>query len=203
MEQGTHGGLEFWFDFASNYSYLSVMRIGELARGAKVSVRWRPFLLGPIFQSFGWQNSPFVLQKEKGNYVWQDMIRECRKAGLPWQRPSDFPRNSVLAARIAMHGAEQPWMEAFCKQVMLRNFADDLDIATEASMTAVLGGMNLDAPAIIAAAQSSENKLRLREWSEQAKARGVFGAPTFFVGDEMFWGNDRLDDALARARNTW
>jgi len=199
MEQGAHGGLEFWFDFASNYSYLSVMRIGGLARAAGVELHWRPFLLGPIFQSFGWQNSPFVLQKEKGNYVWQDMIRECRKYGLPWQRPSDFPRNSLLAARIAVYGAEQPWMEAFCQQVMLRNFAADRDIALEDGMAEVLGGMGLDAPAIIAAAQSSENKLRLRERTEQAKARGVFGAPTFFVGDEMFWGNDRLDDALARA----
>jgi 2-hydroxychromene-2-carboxylate isomerase len=106
----------------------------------------------------------------------------------------------VLAARIALHGAQQPWIEQFCKQVMLHNFADDLDIATETSMAAVLGEMGLDAPAIIAAAQSNENKLRLRECIEQAKARGVFGAPTFFVGDDMFWGNDRLDDALALAR---
>lgn len=200
MEQLSHGGIEIWFDFASNYSYLSVSRIGELARSANVEVRWNPFLLGPIFQSFGWQNSPFVLQKEKGNYVWQDMIRECRKYGIPWQRPSDFPRNSVLAARIALHGAQQPWIEEFCKQAMLRNFAEDLDIATEESMAAVLCGMNLDADAIISAAQSNENKLLLRQRTDQAKARGIFGAPTFIVGEEMFWGNDRLDDALALAR---
>jgi 2-hydroxychromene-2-carboxylate isomerase len=66
-------------------------------------------------------------------------------------------------------------------------------------MAAILDGMGLDAPSVIAAAQSSENKLRLRECTAQAKARGVFGAPTFFVGDEMFWGNDRLEDALAAA----
>jgi 2-hydroxychromene-2-carboxylate isomerase len=199
MEQRVPGELEFWFDFASNYSYLSVMRIGELARRANVQVHWRPFLLGPIFQSFGWQNSPFVLQKEKGNYVWQDMVRECRKYGLPWRRPAEFPRNSVLAARIGVHGAGQPWMEEFCRQVMLRNFAAGLDIATEADNAAILDGMGLDAPSVIAAAQSSENKLRLRECTALAKARGVFGAPTFFVGDEMFWGNDRLEDALAAA----
>lgn len=199
MEQRPHGVIEIWFDFASNYSYLSVSRIGQLARNANIEVRWHPFLLGPIFQSFGWQNSPFVLQEEKGNYVWQDMIRECIKYVLPWRRPSDFPRNSVLPARIAVHGAQQPWIEEFCKRVMFRNFAADLDITTEASMAAILSGMNLDAEAIIAAAQSNENKLLLRERTDQAKARGIFGAPTFFVGEDMFWGNDRLDDALAFA----
>ncbi|MFL6675012.1 MAG: 2-hydroxychromene-2-carboxylate isomerase [Massilia sp.] len=199
MDQRTPGRLEFWFDFGSNYSYLSVMRIGALARAAGVDVCWRPFLLGPIFKSFGWETSPFVLQKEKGNYVWQDMVRECRKYGLPWQRPSEFPRQSLLPLRIAVVGAGQPWMEEFCQRVMLRNFAADLDINDEASMAAVLDGMGLDSAAILAAAVSAENKLSLRERTGQAQARGVFGAPTFFVGDEMFWGNDRLEDAIALA----
>jgi 2-hydroxychromene-2-carboxylate isomerase len=200
MQQRTLGTLEFWFDFGSNYSYLSVMRIGDLARSAGVDVQWRPFLLGPIFKSFGWETSPFVLQKEKGEYVWQDMVRECRKYGIPWQRPSVFPRHSLLPLRIAVHGADQPWMEQFCERVMLRNFAADHDINAESSMAVVLDGLGLDASAIIEAAGSTENKLRLRERTGQAKARGIFGAPTFFVGDDMFWGNDRLDDALALAR---
>ncbi len=83
--------IEFWFEFASNYSYLSVMRIEREAARHEVSVQWRPFLLGPIFQSFGWTTSPFVLQPWKTEYVWRDMARQCRKYGLAWQRPSTFP----------------------------------------------------------------------------------------------------------------
>ncbi|HEL4111706.1 TPA: 2-hydroxychromene-2-carboxylate isomerase [Stenotrophomonas maltophilia] len=189
--------IEIWFDFASNYSYLSVMRIEETARQAGRQVQWRPFLLGPIFQAQGWNNSPFVLQKAKGIYVWQDMLRQCRKHGLPWQKPSVFPRVSLLASRVALYGAGQAWIGAFCRQVMTLNFAEDRDITDPQLINEVLGGLGLDAPAIIAAALSEQNKQALRTQTEQAMARGIFGAPTFFVGEGMFWGDDRLADALA------
>jgi 2-hydroxychromene-2-carboxylate isomerase len=202
MNRPERGTLEFWFDFGSNYSYLSAMRIADMARAAGVSVRWRPFLLGPIFKRLGWETSPFVLQKEKGAYVWKDMIRESRKYGLAWRQPSVFPRHSLLAARVAVLGADAPWLAAFCMRVMQRNFADDLDIAQEASVAAVLEELGLDAGAIIAAACGEQNKARLRERTEQAQALGIFGAPMFFAGDEMFWGNDRLDDAMVLAKQS-
>lgn len=132
--------IEIWFDFASNYSYLSVMRIEEAARQAGRQVQWRPFLLGPIFQAQGWNNSPFVLQKAKGIYVWQDMLRQCRKHGLPWQKPSVFPRVSLLASRVALYGAGQAWIGAFCRQVMTLNFAEDRDITDPQLINEVLGG---------------------------------------------------------------
>ena len=191
--------MEFWFDFASNYSYLSVMRIGALAKRAGVEVVWRPFLLGPVFKALGWDNSPFVLQKEKGRYVWQDMLRECRKYELPWQQPVEFPRHSVLAARVALVGEGKPWFVPFCQRVMLRNFAENRSITGEEDIAEVLTTLGLDAAPILAAAQTDGNKLRLRERSEQARARRLFGAPTFFVGEEMFWGNDRLEGAIACA----
>lgn len=115
--------LEFWFEFASNYSYLSVMRIEAATCELGIDLIWRPFLLGPIFRSQGWNNSPFVLQKAKGDYVWKDMIRQCAKHGLPWAQPSVFPRASVLPSRVALAGADQPWMGDFCRAVMTRNFA--------------------------------------------------------------------------------
>jgi len=192
--------MEFWFDFASNYSYLSVMRVSALARQAGVAVLWRPFLLGPVFKSLGWDNSPFVLQKEKGRYVWQDMPRECVKYALPWRQPTEFPRHSVLAARVALLAENQPWLVPFCERIMLRNFAEDRSIATEADVAEVLQALALDPAPILAAAQTDGNKLRLRERTEQARQRGLFGAPTFFIGDEMFWGNDRLEDAIAWAK---
>jgi 2-hydroxychromene-2-carboxylate isomerase len=186
--------LEFWFDFASNYSYLSVMRIRQLAPDG---VAWRPFLLGPIFKEAGWDNSPFVLQKNKGDYVWQDMPRQCAKYGLPWRQPSAFPRNSLLAARIGVLCEDQPWMLDFCERVMLANFAEDRDIGSADCMSEILSALGQDADAILRSATSDDNKARLRARTEDAKARRIFGAPTFLLGDAMYWGNDRLDEALA------
>ncbi len=191
--------IEFWFEFASNYSYLSVMRIEAAASERGVAVRWKPFLLGPIFRSLGWSTSPFVLQKAKGDYVWTDMARQCRKHGLSWQRPTEFPRASLLPARVALVGADQPWMGAYCRRIMSLNFAEDREIDDLQTVAEVLSQLQLPAQTILDAAQSDANKLKLRQQTEAAQGKGVFGAPTFFVGDEMFWGDDRLDDAIISA----
>jgi len=191
--------IEFWFEFASNYSYLSVMRIEDAARARGVRIVWKPFLLGPVFRALGMATSPFVLQKEKGAYVWRDMVRQSRKYGLRWVQPSTFPRLGVLPLRIALLGAEQPWIGAFCRQVMELNFVLDEDINQAERMAPILMELGLPAADILAQAQAEATKTRLREQTEQARVRGIFGAPTFFVGTEMFWGNDRLDDALLLA----
>lgn len=188
--------IEFWFEFASNYSYLSVMRISEEAQRRGIAVVWKPFLLGPIFRALGMDNSPFVLQKQKGAYMWHDMVRQCRKYGRQWTRPSVFPRPSLLPARIAVFGATEPWIGAFCRRVMELNFVLDQDINQADRMAAILTGLDLPAHDILVQAQSEPVKTRLREQTEEAQSRGIFGAPTFLVGAEMFWGNDRLDDAL-------
>ena len=188
--------IEFWFEFGSNYSYLSVMRIEAAAAQRGVTVRWKPFLLGPIFRSLGWNTSPFVVQKAKGGYVWKDMARQCGKHGLPWQRPTDFPRASMLPARVALVGAEQPWIGAYCRRIMALNFAEDRAINDPIIVAEVLTQLGLPAESLLEEALSDANKLRLRQQTEAAQSKGIFGAPTFFVGDEMFWGDDRLDDAL-------
>ncbi|EIF33320.1 2-hydroxychromene-2-carboxylate isomerase [Burkholderia sp. Ch1-1] len=188
--------IEFWFDFGSNYSYLSVMRIEALAAARGARICWRPFLLGPVFRGLGFDDSPFVLQKEKGAYVWKDMERQCRKYGIALKRPTTFPRAALLAMRVALLGADREWMAAYCREIMQLNFARDRDIGSLEVVSEALGELGLPAQQIITEAQSDANKLRLREQTAAAARRGIFGAPTFFVGDEMFWGNDRLDDAL-------
>lgn len=193
--------IDFWFEFGSNYSYLSVMRIEQDAARAGVRVRWQPFLLGPIFQTLGWSTSPFVLQKAKGDYVWLDMERQCRKYELPWKKPDSFPRSAILPLRVAVLAAEQSWMAEYCRRIMQMNFAHDRDIDNREVVTAVLDDMGLPAADIIAQALSDENKLKLRKQTELAMSKGIFGAPTFFVGEQMFWGNDRLDDALHFCNN--
>jgi 2-hydroxychromene-2-carboxylate isomerase len=188
--------IQFWFEFGSNYSYLSVMRIEDLAQKRGVRIVWQPFLLGPIFQSFGWTSSPFVLQKEKGEYVWKDMARQCRKYGIPWKMPSQFPRLGVLPLRVVLLAAEKQWVGRFAREVMLLNFSLDRDINARGEIAAILARLGEPADELIEQAQSDEVKQRLRHQTETAKAKKVFGAPTFFVRGEMFWGNDRLEDAL-------
>jgi 2-hydroxychromene-2-carboxylate isomerase len=194
--------LEFWFEFGSNYSYLSVMRIEALAQRHGVAIAWKPFLLGPVFQSLGWQTSPFVAQREKGAYVWRDMARLCERYALPWCRPSTFPRRALLPMRVALLAADEPWMGKYCRRMMLLNFAEDRDIDNPAAVAEVLEGIGLPAAPWLEAAQSAGNKERLRQQTELARQRGIFGAPTFFAGDEMFWGNDRMEDALVWAART-
>src|SRR5581483_2879512 len=109
--------LDFWFDFASTYSYPSAMRIVPLARDAGVTIRFRPFLLGPIFKAQGWDNSPFNVYEAKGRYMWRDLERLCADLSLPFRKPDPFPQHSLLAARTALAALEQDFGDDFCRAV--------------------------------------------------------------------------------------
>ena len=187
--------LDFWFEFASTYSYLSVMRLPALAEAAGVTVTWRPFLLGPIFKSQGWDTSPFVIVPAKGLYMWRDMERLCAARGLTFRRPDPFPQNGLLAARVAQLALDTPHGTAFCQNVFLMQFAEGQDISQPEVIAACLAAANLS-PDLIDAAQDQANKHRLRDTTEEAMRRGLFGAPAFTTGDEHFWGDDRLPAAL-------
>ncbi|MBM6579168.1 2-hydroxychromene-2-carboxylate isomerase [Microvirga sp. BT689] len=189
--------LEFWYEFASTYSYLAAMRVEAAADAAGVVLVWRPVLLGPIFKAQGWDNSPFNLYPAKGRYMWRDMEREAARLGLPFYRPNPFPQNGLLAARIALLGADRGWTPAFTKAVYTAQFAEGRDIADPQVVTGILADLGLEAGGVIAEAQGETNKMRLRRMGEEVQSRGLFGAPTFFAEDgEMFWGNDRLEQAL-------
>jgi len=196
-----HPPIAFWFEFGSNYSYLSLMRIEALAAGAGVPLRYEPFLLGPIFRELGWQGSPFSEQREKGEYVWRDMARRAAKYGLPFRRPGVFPRRALLPMRVAAVNAEQGWIGAYCRRIMLQNWAHDREIDDAGVVLDALAGLVDDPQAVLARAGTQEAKDALRAQTERARALGVFGAPTFIVAGEMFWGDDRLEDALAYAQS--
>lgn len=189
--------LEFWFEFASTYSYPAAMRIEALAREEDIAVVWKPFLLGPIFRRQGWTDSPFNVYPVQGRYMWRDLERICADLKIPLRRPSVFPRNSVLAARVACAFASEPWLPEFARQVFRANFADDLDISEREVIAMCLDRAGVSANDSIARALAPATKDLLRSQTEQAAAVGLFGAPTFIVGREMFWGNDRLDRAIA------
>jgi 2-hydroxychromene-2-carboxylate isomerase len=191
------GGVDFWFDFASTYSYPAAMRIGPRARDAGVAVRFRPFLLGPIFKAQGWTTSPFNLYPAKGRYMWRDLERLCADLKLPFRRPDPFPQNSLLAARVALAGLDEGWGEDFCRAVFHAEFCEGCRIDDPNTMSAILTGLKVDPTPVLAVAQSDAIKARLRTQTEEAQQRGIFGAPTFTAADgELFWGNDRLEAAL-------
>lgn len=189
--------IEFWFEFASTYSYPAAMRIEHLARDRGRRIAWRPFLLGPIFRAQGWTDSPFNLYPAKGRYMWRDMERTCSELQLPLRRPTQFPRNGLRAARVACLGATEPWGPAFVRAVYSANFAEDRDIASPEVLHECLRALVADPAAVLAAAETEEVKARLRENTERAAELGIFGAPSFIIDGELFWGNDRLGAALA------
>ena len=193
--------LDFWFEFASTYSYPAAMRIGALARARGVIVRWRPFLLGPVFKAQGWDNSPFNIYPVKGRYMWRDLERICAAADLPFVRPAVFPQNTILAARVALVALAEGWGEDFSRAVYAAEFGEGRDIGAPGLIADILTALGRDADAVITRAQADDNKLMLRKNTEEAQALGIFGAPSIVTADgELFWGNDRLEAALDWAR---
>lgn len=194
--------LVFWHEFASTYSYLAAMRIESACREAGVNLAWQPFLLGPIFAAQGWSSSPFNLYPAKGRYMWRDMARRAARRGLPpVVRPDPFPQNGLLAARIMTIGADAAWGPAFARAVYTAEFRDGRAIQDPVVLAALLDSMDEPGAAIVARAQQDQDvKDRLRAATDEAAARGVFGAPSFVTDDgELFWGDDRLEDAIAWA----
>ena len=193
--------LEFWFEFGSTYSYLSAARIEDAAAAAGVPVLWEPFLLGPIFAEQGWDDSPFNIYQAKGQYMWRDVERLCAKYRIPFTKPSRFPRNGLLAARVACLASarSEHWLPEFVRAVFQANFAEDREIEDAAVLRSILDSLGQSGAQLVEQAQASENKLRLRDQTRRVKELGIFGAPSFLVGEELFWGNDRLEDALAWA----
>jgi 2-hydroxychromene-2-carboxylate isomerase len=193
----TKPSFEIWIELASTYSHVAV-HVAERAAAARgVGITWRTFLLGPIFRAQGWGDSPFNLYPVKGAYMWRDMERLCGNHGIPFRRPSQFPRNGLLAARVVTAAEGQPWLGELLRGLYRANFAEDRDIADPGCVRAVLAAAGCDAPdAVLAEAGSDRIKHQLRERTEEARRRGVFGAPSILVGDELFWGQDRIDDAL-------
>lgn len=192
--------VEFWFEFASSYSYLSVMRIDKEAAKRDAVIIWRPFLLGPAFKAHGWDTSPFKVYPLKEKYMWRDMERRAAALGIDFNRPppdkiDDFPQFTVTAARIAIIGLKQDWGKEFCQNVCRVEWIDSANIADKVLLEnlAIKSGAPAD---IMEQAGQPDNKLKLRHQTERAAKLNIFGAPSFVVGGELFWGDDRLEDAL-------
>ena len=188
--------IDFWYEFASTYSYPAAMRIEAAAAARGLAVNWRPFLLGPIFAEQGWRDSPFNLYPVKGRYMWRDMERICSALGLPLTRPSPFPQNSLSAARIAL-ALEGSTRAAFSRAVYAAGFGEGRPISDRSVLSGLIAAVGADPDPIFVRAESQENKDRLKSECAFAKALGLPGAPSIVTPDgEIFWGNDRIEDAL-------
>lgn len=196
----TQKTIDFWYEFASTYSYPAAMRVEKVAKAADAAIRYRPFLLGPIFGAQGWKDSPFNIYPVKGRYMWRDLERICNAEGIPLKLPPvRFPQNGLKAARIALAGEAQGWIGSFTRAVYTANFAEQRDISDDATLAHILSKIGVNPEAAVEAANTQEIKDRLKAQTEEAISLGIFGAPSFTVGSELFWGNDRLEQAVAWA----
>ena len=187
--------LEFFFDFSSPYGYLASERIEPIAAKHGRDVMWRPILLGVIFKRTG--GAPLIEAPLKGEYSFMDFERSAREHGIAFAKPSAFPIGAIAAKRAVVHVREDDSLAdrtADLVHALYRAYyVDDVDLAAPEVVLDVAAGIGLDRAALAEAIGSPEVKAALRDDVEAALARGVFGSPTVALGDELFWGNDRLD----------
>lgn len=193
--------VDFWFEFGSTYTYLTVARIARTAARAGVEVRWRPFLLVPLLVQAGLPEGPFLPFPNKMAYMWRDLERRAAEHGLAYARPSRYPVEDTLgSARLAYLGAREGWVQAFTETAFLLHWTRDIAIGSPANVEQALRAANQEPEAALARARTDEVKTGLRAQTEEAGRLKIFGSPSFVAAGELFWGDDRLEQALAWAR---
>jgi 2-hydroxychromene-2-carboxylate isomerase len=195
--------LQFWFEIGSTYSYLTVARIGRTAEAAGVDVEWRPFLLAPILQKAGMAQGPFLPYPIKTAYMWRDIERRAQEHGVPYLQPLKYPPDEVLGtARLALLGMHEGWGRVFVEQVFRLHWTRRIQIGTPENIAGALTAAGQEPQAAIERSRAPGLKEALRAQTELAESKGIFGSPTFIVGDELFWGDDRLEQAIAWAKGS-
>ncbi len=192
--------LEYYFDFGSPAAYLAATQLPALAADTGATVLWRPMLLGGVFVATG--NASPASVPAKGHYIFRDFARFARRYGVALKINPFFPINTLTLMRIAvgLQQREDPRFADYCSAMFRAIWVDAQNMNDPATVAGVLQAGGFDAGALLALASEQGAKDQLKALTEAAVARGVFGAPTFFVADQMFWGQDRLDfvrEALA------
>ena len=195
--------VEFLYDFSSPNAYFAALMLPRIAERTGASVVYTPFLLGGLFKALGTPSTPGMSTPQKAKAARDDMYRWSKKYDIPFQFPSRFPLNTVRPLRVALaideaKGDHGKW----CEVAMKAYWVEDKDISDEAVVKELLGANGFDAAALLQRTTEPELKEKLKAATQAAADRDVFGAPTFFVGDQLYFGKDRLDfveDALTEA----
>jgi len=188
--------VELFFDLSSPYSYLAATQMKALRERTGAEVVWRPMVLGALFKTVG--NDMPARVPSKGRWMGNDLQRWADHYGVPWKMSSHFPANTIKAMRLVLVD------DAKAGDVALAAFramwAEDRNITEEAELRRIAEMGGLDPATALQAIEAPAIKDRLRANTDEAAARGAFGAPTMFVGDELYWGNDRLHFVEAALR---
>jgi 2-hydroxychromene-2-carboxylate isomerase len=189
------GPIDFWFTMGSTYTYLTVMRLPNVKDQSGISFRWRPFHLLTILQEM--KHVPFADKPAKAAYMWRDIERRAKMYGIPARVPAPYPaKQSIAANRVAILGLREGWGEDFIRTAYRRWFQLGQETGTEANLSESLKEIGQDPARIITASNDADVSAALEAETNSARDLGIFGSPTFSIEGELFWGDDRLEDAL-------
>jgi len=187
--------IDFWFTMGSTYSYLSVSRVADVERSTGMTFRWRPFHLLIILQEM--KHIPFADKPTKSAYMWRDIERRAAMYGIPMKLPVPYPaRQSVVANLVAIVGMRENWGADFVRAAYRRWFQRGEETGSEPNVSESSRDIGQDPERVLTLANSDDTKAVLTAETDAARELGIFGSPTFIVGRELFWGDDRLADAI-------
>jgi 2-hydroxychromene-2-carboxylate isomerase len=190
------GQIDFWFTMGSTYSYLSVMRLADVEIFHGVRFRWRPFHLLLIFQEM--KHIPFADKPMKIRYMWRDIERRAAMYGLPLKLPAPYPvKQSITANLVAIVGMREGWGADFVRAAYRRWMQMGEETGSEPNVSSSLRDIRQEPSRVMALANAQAANDALSSETDAAKQLGIFGSPTFVVGRELFWGDDRLGDAIS------
>ena len=188
--------IEFWLGYGSGYSYLTVMRIDRAVEGKGIRLVWKPYNLTVLMREKGLPQGPFTPRPEKLAYMWRDLERRAQRRGLPYKKPPQYPVDSQKTVRVGYLAALEGWCSQFSRRVFEMNFVEGRAIGGPGNLEAALIDIGKDPEATIRRAHERDTEERLERDTRWAIERGMFGSPHFLVDDELFWGDDRLEDAI-------
>ena len=185
--------VEFWFDVGSPASYLAWTQLPSICSDAGAVLSYKPMLLGGVFQATG-NHSPATVPA-KGKYMFEDLALFAKRYGVPLQNNPHFPVNTLMLMRGAtgLQATQSDQFLPYLDAVFKAMWVDALDMNDPAVVGKVLHKAGFDPHALLALTQDAQVKEQLKTATAEAVSRGIFGAPTMFVGSQMFWGQDRLD----------
>ncbi len=194
------GPIDFWFTMGSTYTYLSVMRLREVEQSSGIRFRWRPFHLLVILEEM--KHRPFADKPVKSAYMWRDIGRRAAMYGLPVSSPVPYPaQQSIVANRVAIVGMREGWGVDFVRAAYRRWFQLGQETGSEPNVSESLRDIGQEPQSVLALANAGDTTTALMAETDIARKLAIFGSPTFVVGEELFWGDDRLEDAISWHRH--